>query len=306
MSVREKVAVIGSYAVGMTMSTERFPTEGETVLGSNFQMHYGGKGSNQAVAAARMGADVLYGGCLGKDSFGDMALELYDKEDMNVTYVRRSTTGASTGVGLVIVNAHGENEIVIDFAANNEVGPEDIDNMMPDIKKCRYLLMQLEINIDTVIYAAKRCKEENVRFILNPAPYHDLPKEIYSYCDYLTPNETEAKSILGLKKEEPVSQMEVAKRIYALGVKNVIITLGGKGALIYNNEIQEVIEGIKVLAVDTTGAGDTFNGALMVGLAEGKTIQEAVRFGNAAAALSVTVEGVVPSIPYRNQVEELL
>lgn len=272
MSNREKVAVIGSYAVGLTMTTDRFPTDGETVLGRSFQEHYGGKGSNQAIAAARLGGDVIFGSCVGNDNYGDKAIELYKKEQLDYRYVRRSTHGTSTGVGLVAVNKDGENQIVIDFAASNEVDRDDVDKMFQEIKDCKYLLMQLEISCDTVVYAAEKCKEENVQFILNPAPYQELPKEIYANCDYLTPNETEARSILGLDSDEYISDMDLAKGIYDLGVKNVIITLGSKGALIYNDEIQKNIGGIKVSAVDSTGAGDTFNGALMVALSEGKDI----------------------------------
>ena len=183
MNNKPTVAVIGSYAVGMTISAPHFPVAGETVMGSNFSVLHGGKGSNQAVVAARMGAEVVYGTCVGRDSFGDMCLRLEKEEGVDARFVRRSDKGVSTGVGLVIVNAEGENEIVIDCGANNECSPADVDAMMPDIRKAGLLLMQLEMDIQTTLYAAKRCREQGVRFVLNPAPYQKLPAELFACCD---------------------------------------------------------------------------------------------------------------------------
>ena len=306
MKQKEKIAVVGSYAVGMTIVSDYFPEPGETVSGHEFQEMKGGKGSNQAVAAARMGAQVVYGTCVGKDEFGTEALEMYRKENIDATYVRRSKTGMSTGVGLIYVNADGENEIVIDFAANKEYGIEDIEMMMPAIKSCKLLLMQLECSMEIVEYASRRCQEEGIPFILNPAPYDTLSEEILKRCTYLIPNQSEGRQILGLSTDDPITDEMVAERLFEKGAKNVIVTLGSNGVYVKNEHMKVHVEGNSVQAVDTTGAGDTFIGAFCVALAEGKDIVSAVKFGNAAAGIAVTRYGVIDAIPSRQEVESFL
>jgi ribokinase len=303
----KKIAVIGSYAVGMTIVGERFPNPGETIQGSNFLMSHGGKGSNQAVAVNRMSrGQCIYGTCLGQDSFGDMAVNLYEEEGMDYKHVRRSEKGLSTGVGLIYVNKEGENEIIIDFAASNEFNENDVDAMMPDIKNCTLLLMQLESDLNTVEYAAKRCAEEGIPFVLNPAPYRPISDELLRNCTFITPNQTEARGILGLAADVEISDEEVARRIREeKGVDNVIMTLGSGGALVQTKEISEIVPGIQVEAVDTTGAGDTFNGAFCVALHEGKSLVEAAKFANVAAGLSVKKMGVIESIPTRDEVDAI-
>ncbi len=303
---KEKIAVIGSYAVGMTIVGDHFPIPGETVPGHDFLMCHGGKGSNQAVAAARMGAEVVYGTCVGKDSFGDGAMKLYEEEQIDAGAVRRSEKGLSTGVGLIYVNKEGENEIVIDFAANNEFSPEDVDRMVPQLKACKLLLMQLESSMETVEYAAKTCKKLGIPFVLNPAPFSPLSEELLGCCTYLTPNQTEARLILGLDSKDDRPDAEIAAMLYEKGIQNVIMTLGGDGCYIKNSQMDMQVPGIRVDAVDTTGAGDTFTGAFCVAIAEGKSIPEAVRFGNAAAGLAVTKYGVIESIPSREEAESCL
>lgn len=303
---KEKVAVIGSYAVGMTMNSEHFPGPGETVPGYGFFMCHGGKGSNQAVAAARMGGQVVYGTCIGNDSFGDGALKLFEEEGMDASAVRRSEKNLATGVGLVIINKEGENEIVNDFGANREFSPEDVDQMIPALKECKILLMQLECSMETVDYAAKKCAEIGVNFVLNPAPFASLSEETLKNCSFITPNQTEARQVLGLAPTDPRPDSEIARMLYEKGIKNVIVTLGSEGCYIKNAELDVQVPGIKVKAVDTTGAGDTFSGAFCVGIAEGMSIVDACKFGNVAAGISVTKAGVVESIPYRKEVEEIL
>lgn len=303
MDRREKIAVIGSYAVGMTIVCDHFPISGETVPGHQFQAMHGGKGSNQAVAVSRLGAEVIFGTCVGKDSFGDRCLELYHEEGIDSSYIKRSQTGQSTGVGLIYVNKDGENEIVIDFAANNELSPSDIDEMVPMLKECRLVLMQLEINIETVVYTARKCRELGIPFVLNPAPFRKIPKELLENCDFLTPNQTEGRLLLGLETDSSLSDEDVALKIHELGVKNVIMTLGGEGALLVNGEYIKRVNGIPVEVVDTTGAGDTFSAAFCVAIAQGLMMEEAVRFANTAAALAVTKYGVIESIPTRKEVE---
>lgn len=303
---REKIAVIGSYAVGMTIVGDHFPIPGETVPGHDFLMCHGGKGSNQAVAAARMGGEVVYGTCVGNDSFGDGAMKLYEEEQIDARAVRRSEKGLSTGVGLIYVNREGENEIVIDFAANNEFSPEDVDHMVPELQKCKLLLMQLESSMETVEYAAKTCNKLGIPFVLNPAPFAPLSEELLGCCTYLTPNQTEARLILGLDSKDGRPDAEIAALLYEKGIQNVIMTLGGDGCYIKNNQMDMQVPGIKVEAVDTTGAGDTFTGAFCVAIAEGKSILEAVKFGNAAAGLAVTKYGVIESIPTREEAESCI
>lgn len=302
----KKVGVIGSYAVGMTITTDKFPVGGETVRGSGFKALHGGKGSNQAIAAARMGAEVIYGGCVGNDSFGNAVFDLYEHEKIDTRFIKRSQKGQSTGVGLIYVNKDGENEIVIDLAANFEFSKEHVDEMISSLKECELLLMQLEIAYDVVLYAAKRCKEIGLRFVLNPAPYQVLTEELLECCDYLTPNQTEARLILGLKADDPISDEEVAKRIHKMGVKNVIVTLGCEGALYVNDTECKRIPGIRVKPVDTTGAGDTFSASFCVALAEGKSAEEAIKAANVAAGLAVTKYGVIESIPFKEEVENYL
>lgn len=303
MDSKPRIAVIGSYAVGMTMMCQAFPIGGETVPGHDFAAVHGGKGSNQAVAARRAGAEVLYGGCVGRDSFGDGAEALYRAEGIDARFLRRSSRGLSTGVGFVIVNAEGENEIVIDFAANNEFSPADVDAMLPELKSCALLLMQLESDLDTVYYAAQKCREHGIPFVLNPAPFRPLPEGLPELCTYLTPNQTEARQLLGLPADDPTEDGEIARRIHALGVKTVIMTLGGDGAMIVTDGVCKRIPGIRVNAVDTTGAGDTFSAAFCVALAEGKSVEEAVGFANVAAGLAVTKYGVVEGIPTRKEID---
>lgn len=303
MKEKEKIVVIGSYAVGMTIRGNHFPKPGETVAGHDFQAMKGGKGSNQAIAASRLGASVCFGTCIGDDQFGKDALVMYEKEHIDFSHVRKSSEGLSTGVGLIYVNDSGENEIIIDFAANMEYNREDIDAMMPLICDSKLVLMQLECDLDIVIYTAQKCKEAGITFVLNPAPYVELPNQLLKNCTYLIPNQTEARQILKLNKKEHISDEEVAERLYDLGVENVILTLGDKGAYIRNSSTQRFVSGHKVDTVDTTGAGDTFIGAFCVALAEGKNLIEAVEFGNKAAAISVTNYGVIDAIPTREEVE---
>lgn len=303
---KKKIAVIGSYAVGMTIAGDHFPIPGETVPGHDFVMCHGGKGSNQAVAAARMGAQVVYGTCIGNDSFGDGAMKLFEEEGMDATAVRRSEKGLSTGVGLVLVNREGENEIVIDFAANKEFSPADVDRMLPVLKDCELLLMQLESSMETVEYAAEKCKEIGLPFVLNPAPYAPLSDALLANCTYITPNQTEARLILGLASDDPTEDAEIARKLADKGVKNVVMTLGGDGCYIKTADLDRQVPGFSVQVVDTTGAGDTFTGAFCVAIAEGKDIMEAVQLGNAAAGLAVTKYGVIESIPYREEVEQMI
>lgn len=299
------ITVVGSYAVGMTMKTDRFPISGETRLGRDFATLHGGKGSNQAIEAARLGAEVNFIGCVGKDSFGDMAIELFKNEGINYKNVKRSDR-FSTGVGFVVVDDSGNNIIVIDFGANNDISREDIDKVEEVIAKSDILLVQLEISIEAVERAVELAKRHGIKVILNPAPFQPLSDKLLSLVDIITPNEGEAKLLLGLKPNEEISEVEIGKKLLAKRVKNVVITLGSRGAIIVTEDKCETVPVKPVKVLDTTGAGDTFSSALSVAIAEGKGLKEAVEFAGGAASLSVTKYGVVPSLPYRQEVEEFL
>jgi ribokinase len=305
MSKNVNITVVGSYAVGMTMRSLRFPVSGETILGSDFQVLHGGKGSNQAVEAARLGADVNYIGCIGKDTFGEMAKNLFKVEGINYSNIKISEK-YNTGVGFVMVDENGHNRIIIDFGANNDILKEDIYKLESIIKETNIVLVQLEICLEAVEAVLEIAHKNKVKTILNPAPFQPINERLLKYVDILTPNESEARLLLGYKPDEKITDEEVGKKLLEKGVKNVVITLGSKGAMIISKNEITVIPVKEVKVVDTTGAGDTFSSALAVGLAEGKNMKDAVNFAGTAAALSVTKYGVVPSLPYRKEVEEFL
>jgi ribokinase len=293
-----KVAVIGSYAVGMTMGCKRFPGEGETVMGRGFQMLHGGKGSNQAIAVARLGGAVVFGGSVGRDDFGSSALRMLKNEGIDTSFVKRAE-GAPTGVGIVIVAESGNNEIVIDLGANNRLMPSDIDAMSEAIAGVDLLLVQLEVNPEAVIRAIDIAHGKGIAVILNPAPFQKLPDEAIRKTTYITPNETEAAAMLGVDPRQEQDGRRLAAMLFERYEVNVLVTLGDKGVYVRTQDLDERVPGYAVNVVDTTGAGDAFSGALAVALGEGRPLRDAVRFANCAAGLSVEVEGVVPSLPTR-------
>jgi ribokinase len=302
---RARVTVIGSYAVGMTMSCRRFPTEGETVKGYGFQMLHGGKGSNQAIAVARLGGDCVFGSAVGRDDFGSAALEMLRSERVDIGHVKVSGE-APTGVGLVIVSEAGNNEIVIGLGANDFISPADIDAMEDAIAGSDLLLVQLEVNCEAVVRAIEIAHRRGIPAILNPAPFQALPDEVVRKVAYITPNETEAAGMLCLEPGRRLEGEELARLLFDKYGVSVIVTLGEGGAYIKSRELDELVPTYRVVAVDSTGAGDTFSGALAVALGEGVGLHDAVRFANRAASISVTIEGVVPSIPFRKTVEASL
>ena len=302
---RPVITVAGSYAVGMTMKTKRFPVSGETLLGSDFAALHGGKGSNQAIEAARLGAEVNFIGCVGRDPFGDMAVELYKEEGINYSHMKRSGK-FSTGVGFVLVDEAGHNVIVIDFGANNDICREDINKAETTIAKSNILLVQLEICMEAVEYVIEIAKRHAVKVVLNPAPFQPVSDKLLGMTDVITPNETEARLLVGLKPDEAISELEVGKKLLERGVRTAIITLGSRGAMIVADSYNEIVPVREVKVVDTTGAGDTFSSSLSVALAEGRPLRDAVEFAGAAASLSVMKYGVVSSLPYRKEVEEFM
>ncbi len=305
MSDKAKISVVGSYAVGMTMSCGKFPRAGETVMGRGFQMLHGGKGSNQAIAVARLGGTPTFMSAVGEDSFGRAALGMLEDEGVDTRFVKRTSEG-STGVGFIIVAESGDNEIVIDLGANNGLQPSDVEPMSATIAASDLLLVQLEINPVAVIRAIEIAHRVGTPIILNPAPFQKLPDEIVRMVSYVTPNETEAAAMLGREDARAADGRELASAIFDRFGVNTIVTLGEQGAFVRTPQLCERVPTCLTKVVDSTGAGDTFSAALAVALGEGKPILTACQFATRAASMSVEVWGVVPSIPYRKVVDERL
>jgi ribokinase len=296
---------VGSFNTDLLVRTPRIPAPGETILGGPFYTGPGGKGANQAVAAARLGAEVTAVIKLGKDYYGDLALDNLKKEGIQTGSVIR-TDETHTGVAFIIVDDSGENVIVVASGSNYELTPQDIDGARDAITTADMLVMQLEIPMETVKHAARIAAEAGVKVLLNPAPGQALDADLLEVVDFLTPNETEAQLISGVAASGVEQAEQAARQMLNAGTKTVIVTLGGQGALIVSGEQVQHVAGRKVEVVDTTGAGDAFNGALAVAVAEGKDLAAAVEFANCAAALQVTKVGTAPAMPYRDEVEKLL
>jgi len=302
-----RIVVVGSSNTDMVVQTVRIPGPGETVLGREFTMAAGGKGANQAVAAARLGAQVTLVARVGADLFGDRALEGLRKEGIDTRYVTVDSQAAS-GVALIFVDADGENSIGVAPGANARLSPDDVRSAQQAIEGAHALLLQLEIPLDTAECAAELAHRAGVMVILNPAPAPagPLPGALLSFVDILTPNEGEARALLGVRVADLPSAREAALSLVSQGVGKVIITLGAQGALAVSSEVQQLVPGYPVEAVDTTAAGDAFNGGLAVALAAGKGLVEAVRFANGCGALAATKLGAQPSLPSLDEVSSLM
>ena len=300
-----KVVVIGSSNTDMVIQVPRIPRPGETILGGRFSSAAGGKGANQAVAAARAGGDVTFIACLGRDSIGAQAITGFEKDGIDVRRISRDAESPS-GVALIFVGENGENSIAVAGGANMSLTPEKIMRNRDVIQSADILVMQLESPLESVEAAASLAFEKQVPVILNPAPALPLSDELLAKITVLTPNESEAELLTGVVVTGIESAREAAAHLRERGVDRVIITMGAKGAFVSLAGREAMVPGFQVKPVDTTGAGDVFNGALSVSLAEGQTLEEAVRFANAAAALSVTKLGAQPSAPKRPDIEKML
>ncbi|QLH77805.1 ribokinase [Halosimplex rubrum] len=314
------VAVVGSYNVGLTMQVPAFPTPGETVVGRGFAEGPGGKGSNQAIAAARLGAESRFVGRVGADRYGDDAVALWEREGVDADAVTRDGA-AHTGVGFVVVDEDGENEITVAPGANDRLSAAAVRDEAPAIETADTLLVQLEIGDEPVRAAVETAAEADTTVVCNPAPARELPSEVLERVDYLTPNEHEARTLAGGgdgsagaggegggggEGESEITDEAVARELLDLGVGTVVLTRGDAGALLVSGDGVERVAAPSVDAVDTTGAGDAFNGALAVALAEGLDDRAAVRFGCGAGALAVTASEVIPGLPERGAVDDLL
>ena len=299
---RRQILVVGSSNTDMVIKAAHLPRPGETILGGTFFMNPGGKGANQAVAIARLGGPVTFICKTGSDIFGHQSQQLFEEEGINTSYVF-SDSGNPSGVALITVDEKAENCIVVASGANANLLPSDLEKAEEAIERADLVLMQLEVPMETVRFVADIAWQKGKKVILNPAPAHPLPVDLLRHLYLITPNETEAEMITGVKITDGSSAAEAARALSGMGVQHVIITLGSKGALIYSNGKAEMVPALKVEAVDTTAAGDVFNGALTVALSEGRSLKEAARFACKASAISVTRVGAQSSAPYRNEVD---
>ena len=299
-----RVVVVGSSNTDMVIKSETLPRPGETVTGGEFFMAAGGKGANQAVAAVRAGAQTTLIARLGDDMFGQKALENFKKEHINTDFIVMDKE-APSGIALIFIDARGENIISVAPGSNARLSPQNVERAESAISAADVVLMQLEIMLDTVERAVEMAKAAGCKVILNPAPGRELTSSLLSKIDFLTPNESEAAILTGLPVDSDEAARTAGQKLRDLGVGAAVMTLGKKGALLVAEDIAH-IPAKKVKAVDTVGAGDAFNGALAVALAEGRELKEAVEFAVSAGALACTRYGAQPSMPRREEIDEMM
>lgn len=300
-----KLVVLGSINADHILNIKQFPQPGETVIGQQYKVAFGGKGANQAVAAGRSGADIAFIACVGADDMGERIRQQLVTDRIDTQPIE-AIADSTTGVALIFVNAEGENVIGIDAGANAAVTPDYLDRHKQKVIDADALLMQLESPLETVIAAAKLAKQHQTQVILNPAPACELPDELLAMIDMITPNETEAQRLTGIAVNNDADADRAAQILHEKGIGCVIITLGSRGVWLSENGKGKLVPGFKVKAVDTIAAGDTFNGALVTALLEGKQMSDAVRFAHAAAAIAVTRPGAQPSVPWREEIDAFL
>lgn len=298
--MKKSITVIGSSNTDLVVQTPSFPKPGETIMGDAFNTFAGGKGANQAVAAARLGGDVSFIAKVGQDDFGDAAIKGFENDHINTKFIYRDETQPS-GVAIIMIDSSGENVIVVSPGANNELKPDDIDMASEAIVQTDMVLVQLEIPIETVSRVLYLATEKGKKVVLNPAPASILEDDLFTMIYVITPNETEVELLTSIKVTDEASASRAASVLLKKGVQNVLITLGEKGAF-FKNDIEEfLVPTTEVEVIDTTGAGDTFNGALTVALSEGKSWREAIAFANSAAGISVSRLGAQASVPYKKE-----
>ena len=305
---KPKITVMGSFIVDLMARAHHLPAHGETVKGSRFMIGPGGKGANQGVAACRSGSDVTMITKIGTDAFAAIALDSFSKEGMDTSFVMQDGR-YSTGSALIMVDENtSENQIVVTLGACDHISPDEIETARQQIEGSDILLTQLETNMEALEKVVDIAHKKGVRVILNPAPapQQPLPGSLLKKIDILTPNETEASILSGVGVSSFDDARMAARQLRQKGVGTVIVTMGGKGAFVSSGEAEYVVEPFKVDVLDTTGAGDAFNGGLATALAGGMELPDAVRFANATGALSTTRLGTAPSMPYRNEIEGLL
>ncbi len=305
--MRANIAVVGSLNMDLVVRSPRIPQPGETIIGSDFQTVSGGKGANQAVAAARLGGQVFMIGRVGTDTFAQTMLHNLRAAGVDHTFVTQDPA-AATGVALITVDQAGQNTIVVAAGANMRLTPADVEAAAAVIAGAKVLLLQLEIPLETVTRAAEIARAHGVKVILNPAPVpaHPLPEKLLTLVDFIIPNETETSQLTGLPVGSQGEAEAAALALCKLGVGTVILTLGARGALLANTTETKLCPAFKVTPLDTTAAGDAFMGGFGVALAEGRPLVEAMRWGCAAGALAATRLGAQSSLPARAEVEQML
>ncbi|WP_394166400.1 ribokinase [Photobacterium piscicola] len=300
-----KLVVLGSVNADHVLQVPSFPRPGETLHGRNYQVIPGGKGANQAVAAARLHADIGFIACVGDDSFGINIRENFRMDGIDITAVKMEPN-CPTGIAMIQVSDCGENSICLSAEANAKLTASAIEADLDRIRDADYLLMQLETPLCGIEKAAQVAKDANTIVILNPAPARVLSDELLACVDMITPNETEAEVLTGVTVTDAESAQQAANILHAKGIKTVMITLGAKGVWLSQDGCGDIIAGFNVEVTDTTAAGDTFNGAFVTGLLDGLALESAIKFAHAAAAISVTRFGAQTSIPTRKEVEDFL
>jgi len=303
----KKILVVGSSNTDLIIKVPEIPRPGETLIGGEFQTFQGGKGANQAVAAARGGGDVVFIASVGTDNYGADSIKGYKLDNINTENIKICKNSPS-GIAMITIADSGENAITVASGANAELKPEDLDEAEEAFHEAEYMLVQLETPLDTVQKAVEMCAELETKVILNPAPATELPDDIISRIDIITPNEREAERLTGVVVKEEQDASKAAEVLHKRGIDTVIITLGSQGAFLSDRitGVSKTVPGFKVEATDTTAAGDVFNGQLAVALAEGLALEDAVRQAHAAAALSVQKLGAQSSIPRREETDYFL
>ena len=299
----KKIIVVGSSNVDLTVRVRRLPLPGETIRGATLLRTNGGKGANQAVAAARLGADVVFITCLGNDASGGMLSAQFAADGIDTSCIKLSAT--PTGTALIFVDDNAENCIAVAPGSNNDLLPADIDAARSTMEGASYLLVQLVIPMPTVVRAVELAHSLGIKTIMNPAPMNPVPEDLFSRIWLITPNQTEAEQLTGVHVASEDAAARAAEVLFAKGIKNVIVTMGSKGSLVCTPEGREFVPSRKVKAIDTTGAGDVYNGALVAALSQGKSLIEAARVATLASSIAVTRMGAQTSAPYANEIESL-
>lgn len=303
--MNNSILILGSVNADHVVRMDHFPRPGETVTGSSYNIIAGGKGANQAVACARLGGNTAFMACVGSDPFGQQIFQQLADDGIKVAHAEQ-IDGINTGVALIFVDKRAENCIAIAAEANNRVDEAYVERHQQVIKDASYLLMQLETPINGIALAAQIARKNGTTVVLNPAPARALDDELLCNVDIITPNQTEAEALTGIAVHDAASAEQAANALHQKGVRTVVITMGKLGAFVSEAGVQTLVPSFRVDAVDTTAAGDTFNGGMLVALAEGQPIEQALKFANACGALSVQREGAQTSIPTRAEVDNFL
>ena len=299
------ILVFGSINMDLTTYVPKLPRPGETLRGSSFITVPGGKGSNQAVACARLGASTYFVGRVGKDAFGPEVLQIVKKEGVDLSQVITDPNNG-TGLAVISVDENAENSIIIISGANIAVDSSDVERAMSLMAKANVLMLQLEASLEPTFEVAKAASQKGLKVILDPAPAYPIPQDVFPFIDFITPNETETEALVGFKPANQEDAARAAIVLKAKGVRTAIIKMGSQGAYYDSPEGSGFVHAFKVNAIDTVAAGDAFNAGLAVAISEGKSVSEAVRWGAAAGAIATTRKGALPSMPHRDEMEKLL